>query len=194
MARRRNNQFFYFKDIESRCNIGHDCILYNSFFVANLVEDDDKYNISKVTRFVKPEMFKKKKIIIPINLHNNHWAIGDVDIEMKEIKYFVSKHNDGDLYVKALLQFVHDAWSMFNQDSTLTFNNEWKTIPCDDNIQWQANEYDCGVFCCMYAECIATNSPLNFTQDDVTSKRRKMWYTILQSHHFEKIVFLLQTS
>ena len=64
---------------------------------------------SKVTRFVKPEMFKKKKIILPINLHNNHWAIGVVDIKMKIIKYLDAKHNDGDLYVKALLPFVHDA-------------------------------------------------------------------------------------
>ena len=123
---------FYFKDIESRGNIGHDCILYNSFFMTNLVDDDEKYDFSKVTRFVKPEMFKKKKIILPINLHNNHWAIGVVDIKMKIIKYLDSKHNDGDLYVKALLQFVHDAWNMFYQDATLPFNNQWKTIPFDD--------------------------------------------------------------
>ena len=61
-------------------------------------------------------------------------------------------------------------------------------IPCNDNIPWQANGYDCGVFCCMYAECVATNSTLNFTQDDVTLKRREIWNTILQSHHLELIV------
>ena len=156
--------------------------------MTNLVDDNDKYNFSKVTRFVKPEMLKKKKIILPIDLHNNHWAIGVIDNERKIIKYLDSKHYDGDLYVKALLRFVHDAWNILNKDSTLPYNNQRKTIPCDDNIPWQANGYDCGVFCCMYAECVAMNSTLNFTQDDVTSKRPKIWNTILQSYRLEKIV------
>ena len=46
----------------------------------------------------------------------------------------------------------------------------------------------CGVYCCMYAEQVAVDSPLNFTQDAVNLKRRNIWDTILQSHHFEKIV------
>ena len=94
---------FNFKAIESRGNIGHNCILYNSFFMSKLLDENNQYNFSKVKRYVKQEMFKKKKIILPINLHNNHWAIGVIDIEMKIIKNLDSKHNDGDLYVKALL-------------------------------------------------------------------------------------------
>ena len=30
----------------------------------------------------------------------------------------------------------------------------------------------CGVYCCMYAEQVAVDSPLNFTQDDATLKRQ----------------------
>ena len=40
----------------------------------------------------------------------------------------------------------------------------------------------------MYAERIAKDLPLNFTQNDATAKRHFIWKTILQSHHLEKIV------
>ena len=50
------------------------------------------------------------------------------------------------------------------------------------------NGYDCEVFCCIYAERITKDLPLNFTQNVATAKRHFIWKTILQSHHLEKIV------
>ena len=62
----------------------------------------------------------------------------------------------------------------------------------NDNIPRQRNDYDCGVFVCMYAERVAKDLPLNFTQNDATAKRHFIWNTILQSHHLEKIVGTIQ--
>ena len=73
---------FYFKAIESRGNIGHNCILYNSFFMSKLLDENNQYNFSKVKRYVKQEMFKKKRIILPINIQNTHWASGVIDSEI----------------------------------------------------------------------------------------------------------------
>ena len=73
---------FYFKIIESRGNIGHNCILYNSFLMSKLLDVNNQYNFSKVKRYVKQEMFKKKKIILPINIQNTHWASGVIDSEI----------------------------------------------------------------------------------------------------------------
>ena len=70
---------FYFKAIESRGNIGHNCISYNSFFMSQLLDENNQYNFSKVKRCVKREMFKKKKIILPNNIQNTHWASGVID-------------------------------------------------------------------------------------------------------------------
>ena len=61
-------------------------------------------------------------------------------------------------------------------------------IHCNDNIPQHRNGYDCEVFCYMYAERIAKDLPLNFTQNDDTAERHFIWKTILQSHHLEKIV------
>ena len=107
---------------------------------------------------------------------------------MKKIKYLDSEHHEGYQYVTALYLFVHDAWKMLNKESTLPDSKQWEMIHCDDNIPRQENGYDCGVFCCLYAERVAINSPLNFTQNDATLKRQFIWNTILQSHHLEKIV------
>ena len=141
------------------------------FFMANLVDVNDKYNFSKVTRYIKREMFKKKKIILPINLHNNHWAISVIEIEMKIIKYLDSKHLDGDLYVKALLRFVHDAWNMLNKDPTLPDSDQWEMISRNVNIPAQANDYDCGVFCCMYADYKSNDVVLIFSNENIPQQR-----------------------
>ena len=90
--------------------------------------------------------------------------------------------------MSVLWLFVHDTWKILNMESTLPDNKQWKMIHCYDNIPRHRNGYDIGVFCCMYAERITKDLPLNFTQNDATAKRHFIWKTILQSHHLEKIV------
>ena len=49
------------------------------FFMSKLLDENNQYNFSKVKRYVKQEMFRKKKIILPINIQNTHWASGGID-------------------------------------------------------------------------------------------------------------------
>ena len=55
---------------------------YNSFFMSKLLDENNQYNFSKVKRYVKQEMFKKKRIILPINIQNTHWASGVINSEI----------------------------------------------------------------------------------------------------------------
>ena len=50
--------------------------------MSKLLDENNQYNFSKVKRYVKQEMFKKKKIILPINIQNTHWASGVIDSEI----------------------------------------------------------------------------------------------------------------
>ena len=77
---------------------------------------------------------------------------------------------------------------MLNKESRLPDSKQWETIHCNDNIPRQKNGDDCGIFCCMYGERVAIDSPLNFTQNDATLKRQFIRNTILQSHHLENII------
>ena len=52
--------------------------------MSKLLDDNNEYDFSKVKRYVKQKMFKKKKIILLINIQNSHWATGVIDIEMKK--------------------------------------------------------------------------------------------------------------
>lgn len=46
------------------------------------------------------------------------------------------------------------------------------------DIPRQNNDYDCGVFICMYAEFISRNRQFTFTQDDMEYFRKKMIHEI----------------
>ena len=61
-----------------------DTIVYYTtvFFMSKLLDENNQYNFSKVKRYVKQEIFKKKKIILPINIQNTHWASGVIDSEI----------------------------------------------------------------------------------------------------------------
>lgn len=49
-----------------------------------------------------------------------------------------------------------------------------------DDIPQQMNGSDCGVFSCMFAEHIARDSPIDFSQDNMPFLRKKMVLEILE--------------
>ena len=61
-----------------------DTIVYYTtvFFMSKLLDENNQYNFSKVKRYIKQEIFKKMKIILPINIQNTHWASGVIDSEI----------------------------------------------------------------------------------------------------------------
>ena len=110
--------------------------------------------------WIPNNMFEKKKIILPVNLGNCHWATVVVFTEEKIIKYYDSMGNSGGDITQSMLRFVTDGWNYIEQ-SVLPDIEKWK---CEDTkkIPQQNNGYDCGVFCCMFAKFIAADKQYYF--------------------------------
>ena len=50
-------------------------------------------------------------------------------------------------------------------------SEQWQLVDYTDNIPIQNKEDDCGVFCCMYADCISNNCELYFLNENIEQKR-----------------------
>ena len=83
-----------------------------------------------------------------------------------------------DIYLEALLQFVKDSWNIIHNGLSFPDSEQWNLLRNTNEIPIQKEEYDCGVFCCMYADCISNDSDLNFSNENIEQKRRFIKETI----------------
>ena len=129
-----------------------------------------------------------------------HWCMSTIDFRYKTIKYYDSVGSPNDLCLEYLLLYlevsffshiVNSCYKLIDwlidwylQNESLNKNNlkldskEWSRTNVK-NIPQQMNGSDCGVFSCMFAEHIARNSPITFTQDHMPFFRKKMILEIL---------------
>ena len=57
--------------------------------------------------------------------------------------------------------------------------DSWRLEICTDAPR-QKNAVDCGVFVCMYADCISAQEPFDFEAADMNACRDRIAYTILR--------------
>lgn len=121
--------------------------------------------------------FEKDKVFFSIH-KPNHWISACIDVQKESITILdplncTNETNHG--YAKALHQFVQDlSVDSNNAPSRDHIQKKWQLITNPSGIAKQNNGYDCGVFVCMYAECIQSGKALNFSQQDATLKRHEM--------------------
>ena len=87
-----------------------------TFFFNKLTgETTHEYNFEDTVRWIPNEMFEKpKKIILPVNLGNLHWALAVIFIKDQIIIYYDFMWYDGSHVLHALLKFVEDVWKRHN--------------------------------------------------------------------------------
>lgn len=158
--------------------------LWNSFFWLKLSSDGNGYNYKAVQRWTsrrKVDIFKFEKIIFPMNIGKNHWALGLVDLNDKTIQYFdsLAPRTVHTSFAEYIIRYLEDE-----------FRDKHKEKPCPDFLATfttalvdppqQTNGYDCGVFTCMNAECItAGRNWIDFDQSMIPDMRRKILSQIL---------------
>jgi sentrin-specific protease 1 len=152
--------------------------LWNSFFWLKLSNDGNGYNYKAVQRWTtrkKIDIFSVERMIVPMNIGKNHWALGVVDLKNKKIQYFDSLaegcvHNGFANYMK---KYLTDEWKDKKPDQPAPDFFEFET-PLVYPPQ-QSNSFDCGVFTCMNAECLAAGRDwLDFDQTMIPDMRRKI--------------------
>ena len=84
------------------------------------------------------DIFAADKIIIPINISDNHWIMGVIFMNKKRIKIYNSMGTDGRQYLVPLFCYIKDKhWT--KKYCQLPDAKSWKLIPAKRNMPQQKN-------------------------------------------------------
>ncbi|XP_078600554.1 uncharacterized protein LOC144875486 [Branchiostoma floridae x Branchiostoma japonicum] len=110
--------------------------------------------------------------LIPVHHQGNHWCLAVVDTGYMCLRYFDSMGGRNDKGVKAIRCYLQECSKRKGMPSA------W-AVEYPKEIPRQLNGYDCGVFCCKYAQYTCSQDGImNFTQDDMPRFRKEMEWEI----------------
>lgn len=129
--------------------------------------------VSRWAKRKKVNLFEKDIIIIPINIHNYHWALSIINNKEQTITYYDSIASSGTTRV------LHDLQDYMNSEAQrLGLNKVNYALNFNGKSPQQSNGSDCGVFTCTNAKLLANDQLLNYSQKDMKTIRRRMVYEI----------------
>ncbi len=117
------------------------------------------------------------KVIVPLQVHNNHWTLAVLNIKEKKIEYLDSLITNAGtitgLRIIADLQFFHDrvcVTTKVPEDCT----NWTIDMFSKEDIPQQCNGKDCGVFLCTFASLASLDKPYDSLTGGNMTKYRRM--------------------
>ncbi|XP_072280877.1 sentrin-specific protease 1 [Pyxicephalus adspersus] len=147
---------------------------FNTFFFPKL----KSAGFQAVKRWTKKvDVFSVDILLFPIHL-GVHWCLAVIDFRRKTITYYDSMGDPNDEACKLLLQYL----KLESQDKKgVCFDCNGWTLSSKKRheIPPQLNGSDCGMFACKYAEYIAKDKPITFTQHNMPYFRKRMIWEIL---------------
>ena len=117
-------------------------------------------------------IFDLDKVVIPVNVHDMHWCLAVIYIQDKTIQYYDSMGGGGGGVLNMLMQYLVDEKADKENGQTLD-RSEWALVPTVAGTPQQNNGFDCGVYACLIAECVAIGQGLGGVQDQVVGFRKK---------------------
>ena len=143
-----------------------------------------KYQYSNVKRWSRNipgnDIFQLDKIFVPINIRQYHWTCVVIYMQKKCIKYYDAKHGNGDHYLNYLFRYLQDEWKD-KKGYELPNKEDWVLDSTSDGIPKQYNDFDCGVFVCMFVNYIFQGLELSFREDDMPHFRKRIALSIMNN-------------
>ena len=146
-----------------------DVYCFSTFFYPKLSNGGYK----AVNRWAKSvDIVKQRLLLFPLHLEM-HWCLAAVNIPECQISCYDSLGNDNQTCLENIQRYMTQRLC-----NTKLSSIKWHCV-CHDDIPKQENLSDCGAFTCMFGRCLAYNSPLNFTQQDIPCIRRHIVLELL---------------
>ncbi|CAG8956979.1 hypothetical protein HYFRA_00012030 [Hymenoscyphus fraxineus] len=149
-------------------------IAHTSFFYQMMLNKGGKGTQRLMKRKKAPDdsLLEVDSVFIPIN-KNNHWTLGVVRPVAKTIEYIDSFNGDeGIPFRRIAREWLRDLLG------SKYVAGDWKDIRTPSTQQ--TNGYDCGVFVCTNALCVALGLETNcYTEDELIDQRKVVAATLL---------------
>ncbi|EJU00992.1 cysteine proteinase [Dacryopinax primogenitus] len=147
-----------------------DIYVFSSFFYSKLTEEG--YAKARIGRWTKKfDIFKKDKIIFPMNIGGMHWTTGCIDFCKKRIEWYDSLQGSSGQIFQELRKYL-DLEHREKRKKPFDFTG-WVDYACEDYPQ-QQNGSDCGVFTALGMEALTREAEFNFEQSNIPYFRRLM--------------------
>eukprot|EP01080_Neovahlkampfia_damariscottae_P002294 gene2294-2467_t len=153
---------------------------FNTFFYAKLTQRGEyKYdNVKRWTR--KIDLFSLDKIIIPIHL-GVHWTLAVINIRDKRFEYYDSLDGCHKYILNDLKKYLKDE-HLDKKKKEIDLSN-WKYyIPSRKEIPQQLNGFDCGMFCCTFANFTSQDYDFQFSQKNMKYLRNRTLLNIISKN------------
>jgi len=131
------------------------------------------------TKYV--DIFTCSRMLIPVNIKLKHWILACIDFEQKWIAWFDSIDDTYEQETRLLFAWLTREHSI-NKLSVFE-PDEWSIhFGPPPNIQTplQSNDWDCGIFICLYAAYLDLRLPLSFSQHDTQNVRAWMAHEMIE--------------
>uniref|UniRef100_UPI00398EB149 LOW QUALITY PROTEIN: sentrin-specific protease 2 n=1 Tax=Pristiophorus japonicus TaxID=55135 RepID=UPI00398EB149 len=147
---------------------------FNTFFYLKL-HTGGYQTVKQWTKGV--DLFEKDLVLVPVHL-GVHWCLTVADLRKKLILHLDSMGQWNDDVCWTLLQYLQE--ESRNKKGRYLDSSEWVLRSMQSHeVPQQTNGSDCGVFVCKYADYIARDEQITFTQHDIPYFRMKMVWEIL---------------
>ncbi|KAH8582918.1 ULP1 like chllamydin domain containing protease [Cryptosporidium sp. chipmunk genotype I] len=172
--------------------------LWNSFFYTKLTSDQNEEtgycykNVSRWTQRKKIDLFDYDIVLLPINVNNVHWTLGVVNFRLGYIQYIDSLGGSfqNHLGCTKMSAIFFQNMNRYIQDEYLDkkkeiFPGQLKHFTSfSEPVPQQNNGSDCGVFTCMFAECISEGRSFDFDITQIDRIREVMLVECIRNEIF----------
>ncbi|XP_067892298.1 sentrin-specific protease 2-like [Heterodontus francisci] len=147
---------------------------FNTFFYLKLHTGGYR-TVKQWTKGI--DLFEKDLILVPVHL-GVHWCLTVADLRKKLILHLDSMGQWNDDVCCTLLRYLQEERK--SKKGQHLDSSEWVLRSMRSHeVPQQMNGSDCGVFVCKYADYIARDEQITFTQHDIPYFRMKMVWEIL---------------
>ncbi|CAM9238649.1 unnamed protein product, partial [Ectocarpus sp. 12 AP-2014] len=152
-----------------------DVMFWQSSFYPQFVKFGFNDLVRCVNRLGKPSY---KKVFVPVHEKApGHWFLVVMDFEERIIESMDSLNTTRPKERENLLKWVEMEWNSSPRWKGTYERKHWKSrkahVPC------QSNNFDCGVFMCMFAAYRSHDEPIMFTQANMTQMRKRLAWSII---------------
>lgn len=121
------------------------------------------------------DLFQLRTIFVPVNVFNKHWILVVLYMNQKRIEIYDSMivHLEDTIRCrigKRLLRYLDDEHKHLH-DRSMPDQHLWRLHPSGPDVPQQKNNWDCGVFMCVFADFLSLGLPLIFEQRHVSKIR-----------------------
>ncbi|VBB78234.1 Protease that specifically cleaves Smt3p protein conjugates, putative [Yarrowia lipolytica] len=170
---------FYFAMITERSKKAEGKLPVIGCMVTQFFKNLQEKGYSGVARWAKRagiDVTKADYVFFPLNLNNNHWCLAVLDNVNKQIRQHDSLNGDGTRNLHIIKDYLRQEAEKMHPGSGGMFD-EYEIVSRAESPQ-QFNGVDCGVFTCQNIELMARNAPLNYSQEDMPTIRRRIVYEV----------------